>query len=460
MTEEIINYYNLSKKGDTYKVKCEERYNTLSWYKKTFNVGESITNSSALNYFNPRFIKQLLGKTFYFSLYVKTELNEEDVNKWSWDEIKKEGEYLIFRKKVTPYNYKPEGTFVFQPKLNVTAEKITIIECDAFYEFVAEQDYIEYNSYLNMPEDSRDKCNYAMSYLHVGLSYNELTEGFGITYFNSLFDAVKALNGMGKHVLDRATILVDEEGMYDVSSDISIANDLDGTSAKGIIIDPNNVGDYVYLESANTENPDKYVIYFDGAYGLSDNYVMSTDQCMRIQLINISFGSSWKGHIKGFKLSGKNGRYIIHPETASKGKGGNWLVENCIIDWQGCPKSNTWGGMGIGIGISAMEVGTFSKCKFTKSQEGAVNNGVLGHNNGYSNQYNSKPFVIEGAKLNFVECDFGGWNINSLYDNNPIQHTHDILTITNCKNINEAGCSGNWKAIVTASDIANDKLQY
>ena len=164
-------------------------------------------------------------------------------------------------------------------------------------------------------------------------------------------------------------------------------------------------------------------------------------------------------HIKGFTLKAKNTRYCIHPETAGTGWGNEWLIENCIFDWGGCPNVNGYSGATVGIGISSGEKGHIKNCKWKNTGYA----GIVGHNNGFTeNQWNAKkPFFVEGANLLIENCNLNGCSISQDTLKDDIDG-FDLLTIKNCRNIKSitTGLQGsavqqNWKVEVIQSEVLN-----
>ena len=216
------------------------------------------------------------------------------------------------------------------------------------------------------------------------------------------------------------------------------------------------VNDYVYFESTDINHPENYILNWDGHAGFSEGYTMNTTQAMRRCLFHLD-KRPLHTHIKGFTLRAKNTRYCIHPETAGTGWGNEWLIENCIFDWQGCPNVSGYSGATVGIGISSGESGRIKNCKW--KNEGYA--GIVGHNNGFTeNQWNAeKPFFVEGANLLIENCDLNNCSItqDTLRDNID---GFDLLTIKNCRNVKSVntGLQGeaskqNWKVEIIQSEV-------
>ncbi len=440
----------------TYEIEPEARYNYPTWRERHFNAGDDCNQSSGLVYAWFYFVRQLYGRSMRVRLYLTTPLQPEQYNSQQWSRIWKEGDTIIFERDITPGMdncIRPEGLNA-QPRAHYTITEDVTMRARVSYLFSNAADAAVYATYMSESEEERDSHNYGMRYLHVGMSYNYATEGWGVTHFADPLSAARSIYGTAHHLYNhpllRCTIMIDEAGTYDLSAQCSIAHDLDGSSARGIMIggtaNPDSTGRYVSFTTADPDHPERYVLLLDGAYGLPSDYHMTRAQCMRMQIFCIQYGSEYRGTISGMTLAARNARYCLHPETAAKGRDGRWTVDRCVIHYMGSPRCDEWAGAGVGIGISAEEEGTIARCRFTTAAEGAVNNGIVGHNNGYSNTYDDadKAF-IGGARLTLRSCNLGGWDVGPLHDNAPNQSEYDLLSIDNCKGIGEVIADGNWR---------------
>lgn len=294
--------------------------------------------------------------------------------------------------------------------------------------------------------------SYTLTTLEVNKTYNSDTSGFGVTKFNSLIDAHNYTNNKSSYT-NRFLIKV-HPGTYDDWGTKFAGSDGEvGEGYLGI-----RVNDYVYFESTDINHPENYILNWDGYTGFSEGYTMNRTQAMRRCLFHLD-KRPLHTHIKGFTLKAKNTRYCIHPETAGTGWGNEWLIENCIFDWQGCPNVSGYIGATVGIGISSGESGHIKNCKW--KNEGYA--GIVGHNNGFAeNQWNAeKPFFVEGSTLLIENCDLNNCSItqDTLRDNID---GFDLLTIKNCRNIKSVntGLQGtaskqNWKVDVIQSEVLN-----
>lgn len=291
---------------------------------------------------------------------------------------------------------------------------------------------------------------YTLTTLEVDKTYNSETSGFGVSKFNSLIDAHNYTNGKSSYA-NRFLIKV-HPGTYD-DWGIKFAGS-DGEVGEGYL--GIRVNDYVYFESTDINHPENYILNWDGHAGFSEGYTMNSTQAMRRCLFHLD-KRPLHTHIKGFTLRAKNTRYCIHPETAGTGWGNEWLIENCIFDWQGCPNVSGYSGATVGIGISSGESGHIKNCKWKNTGY----EGIVGHNNGFAkNQWNAeKPFFVEGANLLIENCDLNNCSItqDTLKDNID---GFDLLTIKNCRNVKSVntGLQGeaskqNWKVEIIQSEV-------
>ncbi len=458
-TEETLRLQDLCREliaRHTYETEPEARYNYPSWTERHFAAGDDCGPSSGLVYAWFYFVRQLYHRPMHVRLYLTTPLQPDQYYTQQWSRVWKEGDTIIFERDITPDMdncIRPEGLNA-QPRTHYTIEEDVTMRARVTYVFDNAADAALYAAYQGEDEQQRDSHNYGMRYLHVGHSYNYATEGWGVTHFADPLSAARSIYGTAHHLYNhpllRCTIMIDEAGTYDISPQCSIAHDLDGTSARGIMIggtaNAESCGRYVNFTSADPDHPERYVIFLDGAYGLPPDYRMTRAQVMRMQIFAIQYGSEYQGTISGMTLAARNARYCLHPETAGKGREARWHVDRCVIHYMGAPQSDEWAGAGIGIGISAEEEGTIERCRFTTSAEGAVNNGIVGHNNGYRYDDADKAF-IGGALLTLRSTDLGGWDVGPLHDNAPNQSVNDVLRVDNCKGARTITADGNWRIV-------------
>lgn len=195
---------------------------------------------------------------------------------------------------------------------------------------------------------------------------------------------------------------------------------------QGVITKP-----WVTYES-KSGNPKDTIIEWDGSMGLEnptrDDVV---DKCaFHIVSLPRTFTA-----VKGFTVKGKNTRYAMHCESGGNGIQGEWLIENCIFDWGGCPdiSDDTGKVPAIGIGMSPCEKGTIKFCKIVTTTVETM----LVHD-GKNTSGNSA--VILGAELNFIKCDLGTGRLQfqSIYPKSGEINakTNNICNLVNCTQIN------------------------
>lgn len=190
---------------------------------------------------------------------------------------------------------------------------------------------------------------------------------------------------------------------------------------QGVITKP-----WVTYES-KSGNPKDTIIEWDGSTGLEnptrDDVV---DKCaFHIVSLPRTFTA-----IKGFTVKGKNTRYAMHCESGGNGIQGEWLIENCIFDWGGCPdiSDDTGKVPAIGIGMSPCEKGTIKFCKIVTTTVETM----LVHD--------GNSAVILGAELNFIKCDLGTGRLQfqSIYPKSGEINakTNNVCNLVNCTQIN------------------------
>ncbi len=195
---------------------------------------------------------------------------------------------------------------------------------------------------------------------------------------------------------------------------------------QGVITKP-----WVTYES-KSGNPKDTIIEWDGSTGLEnptrDDVV---DKCaFHIVSLPRTFTA-----IKGFTVKGKNTRYAMHCESGGNGIQGEWLIENCIFDWGGCPdiSDDTGKVPAIGIGMSPCEKGTIKFCKIVTTTVETM----LVHD-GKNTSGNSA--VILGTELNFIKCDLGTGRLQfqSIYPKSGEINakTNNVCNLVNCTQIN------------------------
>lgn len=195
---------------------------------------------------------------------------------------------------------------------------------------------------------------------------------------------------------------------------------------QGVITKP-----WVTYES-KSGNPKDTIIEWDGSTGLENP--TRDDVVEKCAFHIVSLPRTFTA-IKGFTIKSKNTRYAMHCESSSRGIQGEWLIENCIFDWGGCPdiSDDTGRFPAIGIGMSPCEKGTIKFCKIVTTTVETM----LVHD-GKNNNGNSA--VILGAELNFIKCDLGTGRLQfqSIYPKSGEINakTNNICNLVSCTQIN------------------------
>ena len=179
-------------------------------------------------------------------------------------------------------------------------------------------------------------------------------------------------------------------------------------------------------------NPKDTIIEWDGSTGLENP--TRDDVVEKCAFHIVSLPRTFTA-IKGFTIKSKNTRYAMHCESSSRGIQGEWLIENCIFDWGGCPdiSDDTGKFPAIGIGMSPCEKGTIKFCKIVTTTVETM----LVHD-GKNKDGNSA--VILGAELNFIKCDLGTGRLQfqSIYPKSGEINakTNNVCNLISCTQIN------------------------
>lgn len=195
---------------------------------------------------------------------------------------------------------------------------------------------------------------------------------------------------------------------------------------QGVITKP-----WVTYES-KSGNPKDTIIEWDGSTGLENP--TRDDVVEKCAFHIVSLPRTFTA-VKGFTVKGKNTRYAMHCESGGNGIQGEWLIENCIFDWGGCPdiSDDTGKVPAIGIGMSPCEKGTIKFCKIVTTTVETM----LVHD-GKNTSGNSA--VILGAELNFIKCDLGTGRLQfqSIYPKSGEINakTNNVCNLVNCTQIN------------------------
>ena len=266
--------------------------------------------------------------------------------------------------------------------------------------------------------------DYTMHYLYVSNDYNEDTEGFGKTKFNSILSANNSISDNSYH--NRYTIVVMAGTYTDLQDKYAGMSDVGLVGYRGVM-----TKDYVYYESENIYNPAATVIKWDGATGFDKSTLKSEDI---IKKCPFHLDLNVHTHIKGFTFDCKNIRYGIHLESGGTGYATNWVVGHCTFIWGGradcVDYANKTTVPVFGCGHSFGEVGLIENCKIIPTH---CTIGYQSHDNADNSDF-GLPIKV-GAKITFKDCDFGGTEIQARTLKGAYADTPNVLTIDNCINI-------------------------
>ena len=266
--------------------------------------------------------------------------------------------------------------------------------------------------------------DYAMHYLYVSNDYNEDTEGYGETKFNSILSANNSISDNSYH--NRYTIVVMAGTYTDLQDKYAGMSDVGLVGYRGVM-----TKDYVYYESENIYNPAATIIKWDGATGFDKSTLKSEDI---IKKCPFHLDLNVHTHIKGFTFDCKNIRYGLHLESGGTGYATEWTVSNCIFKWGGradcVDYANKTTVPVFGCGHSFGEVGLIENCKIIPTH---CTIGYQSHDNADNSDF-GLPIKV-GAKITFKDCDFGGTEIQARTLKGAYADTPNVLTIDNCINI-------------------------
>ena len=295
--------------------------------------------------------------------------------------------------------------------------------------------------------------DYTMHYLYVSNDYNENTEGFGETKFNSILSANNSISDNSYH--NRYTIVV-MAGIYtDLQDKYAGMSDVGLVGYRGVM-----TKDYVYYESENIYNPAATVIKWDGATGFDKSTLKSEDI---IKKCPFHLDLNVHTHIKGFTFDCKNIRYGIHLESGGTGYATNWVVGHCTFIWGGradcVDYANKTTVPVFGCGHSFGEVGLIENCKIIPTH---CTIGYQSHDNADNSDF-GLPIKV-GAKITIKDCDFGGTEIQARTLKGAYADTPNVLTLDNCINISAINkmyaapadhCD--WE-VIDCTDLSNEVL--
>lgn len=268
--------------------------------------------------------------------------------------------------------------------------------------------------------------DYTMNYLYVSKDYDEDTDGFGVTKFNSILSANDSIADNNYH--NRYTIIVAQGTYTDMQDRYAGLSDVGLVGYRGVMMK-----DYVYYESENIYNPQATIIKWDGATGFDKSTLKSEDI---IKKCPFHLDLNVHTHIKGFTFDCKNIRYALHLESGGTGYATEWTVSNCIFKWGGRADCIDYAGKTtvpvFGCGHSFGEVGLIENCKIVPA------NCTVGYQN-HDNADNSSfglPIKV-GSSITIRNCDFGGTEIQVRTLKGEYSDTPNVLTVDRCVSISE-----------------------
>lgn len=268
--------------------------------------------------------------------------------------------------------------------------------------------------------------DHTMHYLYVSNDYDENTDDFGVTKFNSILSANDSISDNSYR--NRYTIIVMAGTYTDMQDKFAGMSDVGLVGYRGIM-----TKDYVYYESENIYNPAATVIKWDGATGFDKSALKSEDI---IKKCPFHLDLNVHTHIKGFTFDCKNIRYGIHLESGGTGYATNWVVANCIFKWGGRADCTDYTGKTtvpvFGCGHSFGEVGLIESCKIIPT------NCTVGYQN-HDNADNSGfgLHMKTGSNITIRNCDFGGTEIQARTLKGAYSDTPNTVNIEKCINISE-----------------------
>jgi hypothetical protein len=268
--------------------------------------------------------------------------------------------------------------------------------------------------------------DYTMHYLYVSNDYNESTEGFGVTKFNSILSANDSITDNNYH--NRYTIIVAQGTYTDMQDRYAGLSDVGLVGYRGVMMK-----DYVYYESENIYNPSATIIKWDGATGFDKSALKSEDI---IKKCPFHLDLNVHTHIKGFTFDCKNIRYALHLESGGTGYATEWTVANCIFKWGGRADCTDYTGKttvpAFGCGHSFGEVGLIENCKIIPTD---CTIGYQNHDNADNSSFGLH--MKTGSNITIRNCDFGGTEIQARTLKGEYSDTPNILTVDRCVNISE-----------------------
>ena len=266
----------------------------------------------------------------------------------------------------------------------------------------------------------------AMHYLYVSNDYDEDTDGFGVTKFNSILSANDSITDNNYH--NRYTIIVAQGTYTDMQNRYAGLSDVGLVGYRGIM-----TKDYVYYESENIYNPAATVIKWDGTTGF-DKATLKSEDIIKKSPFHLDLNVHT--HIKGFTFDCKNLRYALHLESGGTGYATEWTVSNCIFKWGDRADCIDYADKttvpALGCGHSFGEVGLIENCKIIPVN---CTVGYQNHDNADNSSFGLHMRI--GSNITIKNCDFGGTEIQARTLKGEYSDTPNVLTIDSCVNISE-----------------------
>lgn len=268
--------------------------------------------------------------------------------------------------------------------------------------------------------------DHTMHYLYVSNDYDENTDDFGVTKFNSILSANDSISDNSYR--NRYTIIVMAGTYTDMQDRYAGLSDVKLIGYRGVMMK-----DYVYYESENIYNPQATIIKWDGATGFDKSTLKSEDI---IKKCPFHLDLNVHTHIKGFTFDCKNIRYALHLESGGRGYATEWTVSNCIFKWGGRADCTDYAGKttvpALGCGHSFGEIGLIENCKIIPTD---CTVGYQNHENADNSDFGLS--IKTGSSITIRNCDFGNTEIQARTLKGAYSDTPNILTIDRCINISE-----------------------
>ena len=268
--------------------------------------------------------------------------------------------------------------------------------------------------------------DHTMHYLYVSNDYDENTDDFGVTKFNSILSANDSISD--NSCRNRYTLVVMAGTYTDLQDKYAGMSDVKLIGYRGVMMK-----DYVYYESENIYNPQATIIKWDGATGFDKSTLKSEDI---IKKCPFHLDLNVHTHIKGFTFDCKNIRYALHLESGGTGYATKWEVSNCIFKWGGRADCIDYAGKttvpALGCGHSFGEIGLIENCKIIPTD---CTVGYQNHDNADNSSFGLH--MKTGSNITIRNCDFGGTEIQARTLKGAYSDTPNTVNIEKCINISE-----------------------